>query len=34
MQPDSTVVDTSIGTCLVMGAIAWLILFSLYQWLA
>lgn len=34
IQSDSTVVDTSIGTGLVMGTIAWLILFSLYHWLA
>lgn len=34
MQPHSTVVDTSIGPCLLMGALSWLILFSLYHWLA
>jgi hypothetical protein len=34
MQSQSTVVDTSIGPCLLMGALSWLLLFSLYHWLA
>lgn len=34
MDKDSTVIDTSIGPCLVMGAVSWVLLFSVYHWLA
>lgn len=34
MERDSTAIDTSIGPCVVMGALSWLVLFSLYHWLA
>jgi hypothetical protein len=30
---ESTVVDTNLGPCLIMGALSWLLLFTLYQWL-
>lgn len=34
MNRDSSVVGTSLGPCLVMGAISWLALFTLYHCLA
>jgi len=34
MDKDSTVIDTSIGPCLVMGAVSWMVLFAVYHWLA
>lgn len=34
MDKDSTVIDTSIGPCLLMGAVSWVLLFSVYHWLA
>ncbi len=34
MNQDSTVIDTNLGPCMVIGALSWLVLFSLYHWLA
>ena len=34
MNRDTTVIDTSIGPCMLMGAMSWLVLFTLYHWLA
>ena len=34
MNRDSHVIDTNIGPCLLMGILSWLVLFTLYHWLA
>ena len=34
MEKESTVIDTSLWPCMIMGALSWVALFSLYHWLA